>query len=144
MNCPLTSVISKCIFIYEVPLPICISPFCSVQSPSCVQLSATPWTAARQASLSLCISQSLPKFMSTASVMPSSHLILRCPLLLLSAIFPSITDFSSESLFKLDDQKYWSFSFSIHPSNAYSGLISLKIDWFDLLATQGTFRRSLL
>ena len=115
-----------------------------VQSPSLVWLFAIPWTAACQASLSFTIPQSLPQFMSTASVMPSSHLILRCPLLLLSAIFPSIKDFSSESLFKLDDQKYWSFSFSIHPSNAYSGLISLKIDWFDLLAVQGTFRRSLL
>ena len=89
-----------------------------VQSLSCVWLFVTPWTAARQASLSLTTSQSLPKFMSVASVMPSSYFILWCPLLLLPSIFPSIRDFSNE----------------------YSGLISLKSDWFDILAVQGTFR----
>ena len=92
-----------------------------------------------QASPPLTISQSLPKFMSTASVMPSSHLILWCPLLLLPSIFPSIKDFS-ESAVCIRWPKYWSFSFSINPSNQYSGLISLKIDWFDLLAVQGTLR----
>ena len=107
---------------------------------SCVQLLATPWTAACQASLSLAISQSLPKFMCIASVMTSSHLILWCPLILLPSIIPSIREFSSESAVHIRWPKYWSFSFSISPSNKYSGLISLKIDWFDLLAVQGTLR----
>ena len=107
-----------------------------VQLPSCFQLFATPWSAARQASLSHSISWSLPEFMSIASVMPSSHLILWCPLLLAS-VFPSIRDFSSESAFCIRWPKYWSFIFSISASE-YSGLISLKIDWFDLLAVQGT------
>ena len=96
--------------------------------------SATPWTTACQTSLSLTISQSLPKFMSIALVMPSSHLILWCPLLLLPSIFPSIRDFVCNIW-----PKYWSFSFTISPSSDYSGLISLKIDWFDLVV-QGTFR----
>ena len=99
--------------------------------------SVTPWTAARQASLSLTLSQSLPKFMPIASVMPSSHLILWCPPLLVPSIFPSIRDFSSGLVFASDDPKYWSFSMS--PSSEYSGLISLKINWFDFLAVQGTF-----
>ena len=107
--------------------------------PSCVQPFATPWTPARQASLSLTISQSLPKFMSIASMMPSSHLILWHPLLLPS-IFPSIRNFSNESTVHIRWPKYWSFSFIISPSNDWSRLISLKIDWFDLLAVQGTFR----
>ena len=111
-----------------------------VQSPSCVRLIATPWTAMQQASLSLTISQSLPKFMSITLVMPSSHLILWCPLLLLSSIFPSIKDFSSESAIHIRWPKYWSFSFSISPSNKYSGLFFLKIDCFDLLAVQRTYR----
>ena len=111
-----------------------------VQSSSCVQFFATPWTAAHQASQSLTISQSLPKFMSIASVMPSSHLILWHPPLLLPTIFPSIRDFYNEPAVRIRWPKYWSFSFSISPSNEYSGLISLKIDWFDLLADQGTFR----
>ena len=110
------------------------------QLPSHVQLFATPWTAARQASLSYTISWSLPKFMSIALVMPSNHLILCCPLLLLPSIFTSIRVFSNESALHIRESKYWSFSFSISPSNEYSGLISLKIDWFDLLAVQGTFR----
>ena len=111
-----------------------------VQSPSRVQLFATPWTVACQASLSLTISQSLPKFMSTELVMPSCHLILWCPLLLLPSIFPSITDFSNESAVHIRWPKYLSFSFSISPSSKYLGLISLKIDWFGLLAVQGTLR----
>ena len=111
-----------------------------VQSPSRVHLFATPWTAAHQASLSLIISQNLPKFMSIASVMPSSHLNLWLPLVILSSIFPSIRDFSSELAAWIRWPNYWSFSFSISPSNEYSGLIFLKIDWFDHLAVQGTFR----
>ena len=97
-------------------------------------------TAACQTSLSLIISQSLAKFMSIASVMPSSHLILWCPLLLLPSIFPSNRNFSNESAVRIRWPKYWSFSISISPSNKYSGLISLKMDWFDLLAVQGTLR----
>ena len=102
--------------------------------------SVTPWTAIRQASQSLTISQILPKFMFTASVMPSNHLILWPPLLLLPLVFPSIRDFPNELTVSIRWSKYWSFSFSINPSSEYSGLISLKIDWFDLLAVQGTLR----
>ena len=116
------------------------SRFVVVQSPSHVWLFETPSAAARQASLSLTVSRSLPKFMSIASVMPSSYLILWCPLLLLSSIFPGVRDFVSESAVCFRWPKYWSFSFSISPSNEYSGLISLRIDWFDLLAVQGTLR----
>ena len=105
-----------------------------------IQFFASPWTAACQASLPLTISRSLPKFMSIASVMPSSHLIFWHPLLLLPSIFPSIRDFSNYSILLNTWSKYWSFSFSISPSNEYSGLISFKIDWFDLLAVQGTLR----
>ena len=109
-----------------------------VQLPSLVRLFATPWTAASQASLSLTISGSLPKFMFIVPVMLSSHLILWHPLLLLPSIFPSIRDFSNESSVCLRWPKYWSFSIS--PSTEYSGLSSLKIDWFDLLAVQSTLR----
>ena len=112
--------------------------FLVVHSPSRVQLFVTPWTAAHQASLSLTMSWSLPKFTSIALVMPSSHLILWCPFLLISSIFPSIRGFSNESAVRIRWPKYWGFSVS--PSNDYSGLISLKIDWFNLLAVQGTFR----
>ena len=110
----------------------------SVQSPRCVQLFVTPWTAACQASLSITNSQSLPKLMSLESVMPSNYLILCHPLLLLHSIFPSIRVFSNESILCIWWPKYWSFSFSISPSNEYSGLISFRIDWFDLLAVQRT------
>ena len=99
-----------------------------------------PWTAARQASLSITNSRSLLKLMSIESVMPSNHLILCHPLLLPPSIFHSIRVFSNESVLHIRWPKYWSFSFSISPSNKYSGLISLKIDSFDLLAVQGTFR----
>ena len=92
----------------------------------------------RQASLSITNSWSLLKLMSIESVMPSSHLILCCPLLLLPSVFPSIRVFSSESVLRIRWQKYWSFSFSISPSNEYSGLISFRTDWLDLLAVQGT------
>ena len=106
-----------------------------VQLLSPVQLFVTPWTAARQASLSLTISWGLPKFMSIALEMPSSHLILCHPLLLLPSLFPSIRDFSNKSAVGIKWPKYWSFSIS--SSTKYSGLISLKIDWFELLAVQG-------
>ena len=99
-----------------------------------------PWTAAHQASLSFTISWSLLRFMSIESVMPSNHRILCHPLLLLPSIFPSIRVFSNDSALLIRWPKYWSFSFSISPSNEYSGLISFRIDWFDLLAVQGTLK----
>ena len=105
--------------------------------------SATPWTAARQASLSITNSRSLLKLMSVESVMSSKHLILYWPLLLLLSIFPSIRVFSNESVLLIRWPKYWSFSFSISLSNEYSGLISFKADWFDLLAIQGTLKSPL-
>ena len=114
--------------------------FSSVQMLSPVQLFVTPWTAACQASLSITNSQSLLKLMSIKSVMPSNHLILSHPLLLLPSIFPSIRVFSNESVLPIRWPKYWSFSFSISPSNEYSGLISFRIDWLDLLAVQGLSR----
>ena len=114
--------------------------FGSVQSLSHVQLFMTPWTAAHQASLSITSSWSLIKLMSTKSVMPSNHLVLCHPLLLLPSIFPSIRVFSSESVLPIRWPKYWSFSFNISPSNEYSRLISFRIDWFDLLAVQGTLK----
>ena len=114
--------------------------FSSVQSLSCVWLFAVPWTAARQASLSITNSQSLPKLMSIKSVMPSSHLILCCPLLLLSPIPPSIRVFSNESAFHIRWPKYWSFSFNISPSNEHPGLMSFRMDLLDLLAVQGTLK----
>ena len=100
----------------------------------------TPWTAARQASLSFTISQSLLKFMSIESVMPCNHLVLSHPLLLLPSIFPSLRVFSNESTLHIRWPKYWSISFSISSSNEYSGLISFRIDWFDLLAVYGTLK----
>ena len=117
--------------------------FSSVQSLSCVQLFATPWTAARQASLSITISQSLLKVMSIESVMASNHLILCRPLLLLPSIFPSVRVFSSESALQIRWPKDWSFSFTISPSSEHSGLISFRIDWLNLLAVQGTVKRLL-
>ena len=114
--------------------------FSSVQSLSRVRLLVTPWTAARQASLSITKSQSLLKLMSITSVMPSNHLILCHPLLLLPLIFLSIRGFSNESVLCIRWPKYWSFSFSISPSNEYSGLISFRMDWLDLLAVQGTLK----
>ena len=109
-----------------------------VQSLSCVQLFATPWTAAHQARLSSTISCNLPKFMSIESMMPSNYLVLCCSFLLLFLIFPSIRVISSESALHIWWPKSWSFSLSISPSNEYSGLIFFRIDWFDLLAVQGT------
>ena len=112
----------------------------SVQLLSCVRLFATPWIAAHQASLSIASSRSLLKLMSIESVMPSKCLILCCPLLLLPLVFPSIRVFSSESVLHIRWPKYWSFSFSISPCNEYSGLISFRMDWLDLLAVQGTLK----
>ena len=114
--------------------------FTSVQSLSCVQLFATPWTAGHQASLSITNSWILLKLMSIKSVMPSNHLILCRPLFLPPSIFPSVRVFSSESVLHVRWPKYWSFSFSISPSNEYSGLISFRIDWLDLLVVQGTLK----
>ena len=102
--------------------------------------SVNPWTAARQASLSIINSQTLLKLMSIESVMPSNHLILCRPLLLLPSIFPNIRVFSNESVLHMRWPKCWSFSFSISPSNEYSGLISFRMDWLDFLAVQGTLK----
>ena len=120
--------------------------FCLFEVPSTVQLLSrvrlfvTPWTAAHQASLSTTNSQSLLKLMSITSMMPSNHLILCHPLLLLPSIFPSNRVFSNESVPRIKWPNYWSFSFSISPSNEYSGLISFKIDYLDILAVQGTLK----
>ena len=116
--------------------------FLSVQFShlSHVRLFVTPWTAARQASLSITNSQSLLKLMSIVSVMSSNHLLLYHPLLLPTSVFPSIRDFSNKSVLRIRWAKYWSFSFSISPSNEYSGLISFRINWLDLLADQGTLK----
>jgi len=114
--------------------------FNSVQLLSCVQFFVTSWTAACQASLSITNSRNLLKLMSIKSVMPSNHLSLCHPLLLLPSIFPSIRFFSKESVLHIRWSNYWNFSFSISPSNKYSGLISFRIDWLDLLAIQGTLK----
>ena len=119
-------------------VPYSMVQFSSV-AQSCLTL-ATPWTEARQAFLSITSSRSLRKLMSIESVMPSNHLILCRPLLLLPSIFPSIRVFSSESVLHIRWPTYWSFSFSISPSNEYSGLISFRMDWLDLLAVQGTLK----
>ena len=111
-----------------------------VQLLSHVQLFATSRTVAHQASLSITNSQSLLKLMSIKPMMPSSHLILCCPLLLLPSIFPNIRVFNNESVLRIRWPKYWSFSFSISPSNEYSGLISFRMDRLDLLAVQGTLK----
>ena len=118
----------------------CIFTFSSVQSLSHIRLFVTPWTAAHQTSLSIINSWSLPKLISIESVMPSNHLIFCHPLLLPPSIFPSIRVFSNESALCMRWPKYWSFSFNISLSNEYSGLISLRMDWLDLLAVQGTLK----
>ena len=128
------------VFSSQWSLPRVILKFSSVQSLSRVRLFATPWTAVRQASLSITNSRSLLKLMFIESVMPSSHLILCCPLLLLPPIPPSIRVFSNESTLHMRWPKYWSFSFSISPSNEHPGLISFRMDWLDLLAVQGTLK----
>ena len=124
----------------EVVVHIHNGIFRSVKSPSHVRLFATPWIAARQASLSITISRSLLKLTSIESVMPSNHRTLCRPLLLLPSVFPSIGVFSKESVLHIRWPEYRSFRFSISPSSAYLGLISLKMDWFDLLAVQGTLK----
>ena len=116
------------------------SQFSSVQSLSHVRLFATPWTAAHQASLSITNSQSLLRLMSIELVMPSNHLILCRPLLLPPSIFSSIRVFANESALRMRWPKYWSFSFNISPSNEHRGLISFRMDWWDLLAIQGTLK----
>ena len=118
----------------------CTIQFSSVQLLSRVQLFATLWIAARQASLCITNSRSPPKHVSIESVMPSNHLILCRPLLLLPSIFPSIRVFSNESALCIRWPKYWSFSFSICPSNEHSGLISFRMDWLDIFAIQGTLK----
>ena len=123
-----------------LPLVMYKCDFSSVQSLSHVQLFATPWTAACQASLFITNSQSLLKLMPIESMMPSNHLIPCCPLLLLPSIFPSIRVFSKESALRIRWPKYWSFSFSISPSNEHLGLISFRMGWLDLLAVQGTLK----
>ena len=112
----------------------------SIQSLSRVRLFATPWSAAHQASLSITNSQSLLKLMSIKSVMQSNHLILCRPFLLLPSILPRIRVFSSELVLPIRWPKYWNFSFNISPSNEYSGLISFRMNWLDLLAVQGTLK----
>ena len=119
---------------------IALHLYSSVQSLSCVQLFATPWTTACQASLSITNSQNLPKLMSIESVMPSNHLILCHPLLLPPSIFPSIRVFSNESAICIRWPKYWSFSFNISPSNEHPGLIFFRMDLLDLLAVEGTLK----
>ena len=122
------------------PAPNLPVQFSSVQSLSCVWLFETPWTAARQASLSITNSQSLLKPMSIELVMPPNYFLLCCPLLLLASIFPSIRVFSNESALHIRWPKYWSFSFNISPSNEHPGLISFRIDWLDLLEVQGALK----
>ena len=124
---------------YIVPY-IFLNQFRSVLSLSCVLLFANPWTAAHQASLSITNSRGLLKLMSIESVMPSNHLILCCPLLLLPSIFSSIRVFSNESVLHTRWPKYWSFSFNISPTNEHPGLISFRMDWLDLLAVWGTLK----
>ena len=140
----LASPIVACRLFTSEPLvtikPCLIVQFSSVQSLSRVRLFATPWTEACQAFLSITNSRRLQKLMSIESVMPSNHLILCRPLLLLPSIFPSIRVFSNESVLCIRCPKYWSFSISISPSNEYSGWISFRMDWLDLLAVQGTLR----
>ena len=114
--------------------------FSSIQSLSHARHFVTPWTVACQVSLSITNSQRLLKLMSIESVILSNYLILCCPLLLLPSIFPNIGVFSKESVLRIRWPKYWSFSFSISPSNEYSELISFRMDWFDLLAVEGTLK----
>ena len=124
-------------------MQVVFADFSSIQSLSGIWLFETPWTAARQASLSFTNSWSLLKLMSIESVVPSNHLILCCPLLFLPSIFPSIMVFSNESVLCIRWPKYWSFNFSISLANEYSGLISFRMDWLDLLAVQGSLERLL-
>ena len=143
-NEPMKVRVLNCVFESLYILKLLVSTFSSVQfSHSVVSDSATPWTAARQASLSITNSRSLLKLMPIKSVIPSSHLILCHPLLLLPPIPPSIRVFSNESTVHMKWPKYWSFSFSISCSNEHPGLISFRMDWLDLLAVQGTHKSPL-
>ena len=126
--------------LYDISFTLDVFQFSSVQSLSRVSLFETPWIAAHQASLSITISRSSLRLTSIESVMPSSHLILCCPLLLLPQIPPSIRVFSNESTLHMRWRKYWTFSFSIIPSKEHPGLISFRMDWLDLLAVQGTLK----
>ena len=128
------------VVVQQKPIQHCKAIIFSVQLLSHARLFATPWTAACHASLSITHSWSLLKLMANKSVMPSNHLILCCPLLLLLAIFPSIRAFSNESVLCIRWPKYWSYSFSISPSNEYSGLISFRMDWLDLPVVQRALR----
>ena len=130
------AIISHCICISKQQ----ISAFSSVQLLNCAQFFRIPWSEARQASLTITNSQSLLKLMSHELVMPSNDLILCRPLFLLPSVFPSIRIFSNESVLHIRWPKYWSFSFSISPSNEYSGLISFRMDWLDILEVQGTLK----
>ena len=123
-------------------MPIAVALVVVVQSLSCIWHCMNPWTAARQASLSFTLSWSLLRLMSIELVMPSNHLIFCCPLLLLSSIFPSISVFSIESALRITWPKYWSFSFSVSPSNEYSGLISLGLTGWISLQSKGLSRIS--
>ena len=127
-------------YLQILSLLVGLTPFSSVQSFSRVRLFAIPWTAAHRASLSITNSQSPPKPTSVELVMPSNHLILCHPLLLLPSIFPSIRVFSNGSALRIRWPKYWSFSFKISPSNEHPGLISFRMDWLDLLAVQRTLK----
>ena len=126
--------------LYPDPSYVHLVQFSSVQSLSCVRLSTTPWIAAHQASLSITNSRSSLRLMCIKSVMPSSHLILCGPLVLLPLIPPSIRVFSNESTLRMSWPKYWSFSLSISPSKEHPGLVSFRMDWLDLLAVQGTLK----
>ena len=141
-TCPPPRTVGACALLLMQCLPSRWTTCHGSQLFSCSVLSdsVTPWTAACQAPLSFTVSQNLLRFMSIESVMPSNHLILCCPLLILPSIFPSIRIFSKESVLHIRGPKYWSFSFSISPSNEYSGLISFRMDWFDRLAVQGTLK----
>ena len=131
------SLLKELFYIQQYILQLAYFHLSSVQFSCLVQLFVTPWITAFQASLSVRNSQSLLKLMSIETVMPSSHLILCCFLFLLPSIFPSIRVFSNESVLHIRGSKYWSFSFSISPSNEYSGLSSFRVDWMGLLAVQG-------
>ena len=133
--------LSQILVMYVVSFSFqCIEGFSSVQSLSRVRLFATPWITTHQAPMSITNSRSSLKLMSIELVMPSSDLILCCPLLLLPSIFPTIRVFLNESSLHIRWPKYWSFSFNISPSNEYSGLISFRMDWLALLAVQGTLK----
>ena len=140
MPCKICRVIQKILYSFKKTKTLKIIAVVFVQSLSCIWFFSTPWTTAPQAVLSFTISHSSLKLTSIELMMPSNHLILCCPLLLLPSTFPSMRVFSNESVLHIRWPKYWSFSFNISPSNEYTGLTSFRIDWFDLLAVQGTLK----